>query len=103
VEQVLRQQQYQKQSRKARRLLRQHLEKMTGLTRVQVTRGLIGRYRPAARSSPSVTDANRWAIEMEASRSNSGLPYCRHSRFSSFFDWKEMIENKFKKRLTFQR
>ena len=44
VEQVLRLQQYQKQSRKARGLLRRYVEKMTGLSRAQVTR-LIARYR----------------------------------------------------------
>ena len=44
VEQVLRQQQYEKQGRKARGLLRRYLEKMTGLSRAQVTR-LIARYR----------------------------------------------------------
>jgi transposase len=44
VEQVLRQQQSPKQSRKARGLVRRYLEKMTGLSRAQVTR-LIARYR----------------------------------------------------------
>ena len=44
VEQVLRQQQYPKQSRQARGLVRRYLEKMTGLSRAQVTR-LIARYR----------------------------------------------------------
>jgi transposase InsO family protein len=44
VEQVLRQQQYPKQGRKARGLVRRYLEKMTGLSRAQVTR-LIARYR----------------------------------------------------------
>ena len=44
VEQVLRQQQYPQQGRKARGLLRRYLEKMTGLSRAQVTR-LIARYR----------------------------------------------------------
>ena len=44
VEQVLRQQQYPEQGRKARGLVRRYLEKMTGLSRAQVTR-LIARYR----------------------------------------------------------
>ena len=44
VERLLRQQQYQKQGRKARGLLRRYLEKMTGRSRAQVTR-LIARYR----------------------------------------------------------
>jgi transposase InsO family protein len=44
VEQVLRQQHYQQQGRKARGLLRRYLQKMTGLSRAQVTR-LIARYR----------------------------------------------------------
>jgi transposase InsO family protein len=43
VEQVLRQQHYPQQGRKARGLLRRYLEKMTGLSRAQVTR-LIARY-----------------------------------------------------------
>ena len=44
MEQVLRQQQYAQQGRKARGLVRRYLEKMTGLSRAQVTR-LIARYR----------------------------------------------------------
>ena len=44
IEQVLRQQQYRRQGRKARGLVRRYLEKMTGLSRAQVTR-LIGRYQ----------------------------------------------------------
>jgi hypothetical protein len=51
VEQVLRQQQYQKQGRKARGLLRRYLEKMTGLSRAQVTR-LIARYRANGEVQP---------------------------------------------------
>ena len=47
VEQVLRQQQYPKQGRKARGLLRRYLEKMTGLSRAQVTR-LIARYQASS-------------------------------------------------------
>ena len=52
VEQVLRIQQYQKQSRKARGLLRRYLEKMTGLSRAQVTR-LIARYRANGELQPA--------------------------------------------------
>ena len=52
VEQVLRQQQYRKQGRKARGLLRRYLEKMTGLSRAQVTR-LIARYRANGELQPS--------------------------------------------------
>jgi len=52
VEQVLRQQQYPKQSRKARGLLRRYLEKMTGLSRAQVTR-LIARYQANGELQPS--------------------------------------------------
>jgi len=52
VEQVLRQQHYPKQSRKARGLLRRYLEKMTGLSRAQVTR-LIARYRANGELQPS--------------------------------------------------
>ena len=44
IEQVLRQQQYVQQGRKARGWLRRYLEKMTGLSRAQVTR-LIAGYR----------------------------------------------------------
>ena len=44
IETVLRQQQYEQQGRKARGLLRRYLEKMTGLSRAQVTR-LIARYQ----------------------------------------------------------
>ena len=44
METGLRQQQYGQQGRKARGLLRRYLEKMTGLSRAQVTR-LIARYR----------------------------------------------------------
>ena len=51
VEQVLRQQQYQKQGRAARGLLRRYLGKMTGLSRAQVTR-LIARYRANGEVQP---------------------------------------------------
>ena len=44
IEQVLRQQQYGQQGRKAKGLLRRYVEKMTGLSRAQVTR-LIARYQ----------------------------------------------------------
>ena len=44
IEQVLGQQRYHQQSRPARGLVRRYLEKMTGLSRAQVTR-LIARYR----------------------------------------------------------
>src|SRR5271157_6625339 len=52
VETVLRQQQYQKQVRKARGLVRRYLEKMTGLSRAQVTR-LITRYRANGELQPA--------------------------------------------------
>jgi hypothetical protein len=45
VEQVLHQQHYQKHGRKARGLVRSYLEKMTGLSRAQMTTRLIARYR----------------------------------------------------------
>ena len=51
IGQVLCQQQYSTQSRRARGLLRQYLEKMTGLSRAQVTR-LIGRYRASGTVQP---------------------------------------------------
>jgi hypothetical protein len=54
VEQVLRQQQYEKQGRKARGLLRRYLEKMTGLSRAQVTR-LIARYRASGELQRSLS------------------------------------------------
>ena len=57
IEQVLGQQRYHQQSRPARGLVRRYLEKMTGLSRAQVTR-LIARYR------------DRGKIEV--------LPYRRH-------------------------
>ena len=47
IEQVLRQQQYVRQGRKARGLLRRYLQKMTGLSRAQVTR-LIARYKASS-------------------------------------------------------
>src|ERR1035437_629835 len=51
VEQLLRQQQYQKQGRKARGLLRRYLGKMTGRSRARVTR-LIARYRANGELQP---------------------------------------------------
>ena len=63
VEQVLRQQQYPKLGRKARGLVRRYLEKMTGLSRAQVTR-LIARYRANGELQPAPIDgiASRNAI-----------------------------------------
>ena len=52
VEQVLHQQHYQKHGRKARGLVRGYLEKMTGLSRAQVTR-LIARYRVNGEIQPA--------------------------------------------------
>jgi len=52
VEQVLRQQHYPQQGRKARGLVRRYLEKMTGLSRAQVTR-LIARYRATGELQPA--------------------------------------------------
>jgi transposase InsO family protein len=52
VEQVLRQQHDPQQGRKARGLVRRYLEKMTGLSRAQVTR-LIARYRANGELQPS--------------------------------------------------
>ena len=52
VEQVLGQQRYHQQSRPARGLVRRYLEKMTGLSRAQVTR-LIARYRAIGELQPS--------------------------------------------------
>src|ERR1035438_7024740 len=51
IEQVLRQQQYQKQGRRTRGLLRRYLGKMTGRSRAQVTR-LIARYRDNGELQP---------------------------------------------------
>lgn len=48
IEQVLCQQEYHKQGRRARGLVRRYLEKMTGLSRAQVTR-LIARYRKSGK------------------------------------------------------
>ena len=51
VEQLLRQQHYPQQGRKARGLVRRYLEKMTGLSRAQVTR-LIARFRAHGEVQP---------------------------------------------------
>ena len=59
VEQVLRQQQYPKQGRKARGLLRRYLEKMTGLSRARVTR-LIARYRANGELQPAPYSISGW-------------------------------------------
>ena len=59
VEQVLRQQQYRKQGRKARGLVRRYLEKMTGLSRAQVTR-LIARYRACGEVQASTYQRHRF-------------------------------------------
>jgi transposase InsO family protein len=53
VERVLRQQAYQQQGRGARGLLRRYIEKMTGLSRAQVTR-LIARYAASGRVKATV-------------------------------------------------
>ena len=53
IEQLLRQQQYEQQGRKARGLLRRYVEKMSGLSRAQVTR-LISCYRAQREVRPLV-------------------------------------------------
>jgi transposase InsO family protein len=60
IEQVLRQQQYQQQGRKARGLLRRYLAKLTGLSRAQVTR-LIARYQARRELQPVVYRRHRFA------------------------------------------
>jgi transposase InsO family protein len=59
VEQVLRQQQYSKQGRKARGLVRRYLEKMTGLSRAQVTR-LIARFLANGELQPAYYRRHRF-------------------------------------------
>ena len=59
VEQVLRQQQYPKQGRKARGLVRRYLEKMTGLSRAQVTR-LIARFLANGELQPAYYRRHRF-------------------------------------------
>jgi transposase InsO family protein len=60
VEQVLRQQHYAQAGRKARGLVRRYLEKMTGLSRAQVTR-LIARYRAQGEVQASTYRRHRFA------------------------------------------
>lgn len=60
IEQVLCQQEYHKQGRAARGLLRRYLGKMTGLSRAQVTR-LIGRYRACGTVQPAAYRRHRFA------------------------------------------
>jgi transposase InsO family protein len=60
IEQVLGQQQYAQQGRKARGLVRRYLEKMTGLSRAQVTR-LIARYRAHGEVQASSYRRHRFA------------------------------------------
>ena len=60
IEQLLRQQQYEQQGRKARGLLRRYVGKMTGLSRAQVTR-LIGRYRSERELQPRAYRRHRFA------------------------------------------
>jgi transposase InsO family protein len=60
IEQLLRQQQYQQQGRKARGLLRRYVEKMTGLSRAQVTR-LIARYQASGMVQPLSYRRHRFA------------------------------------------
>ena len=60
METVLCQQQYVQQGRKARGLLRRYLEKMTGLSRAQVTR-LIARYQASGRVQSAPYRRHRFA------------------------------------------
>jgi transposase InsO family protein len=60
IEQVLRQQQYHRQGRRARGLLRSYGAKMTGLSRAQVTR-LIARYRKNGSLEPVPYRRHRFA------------------------------------------
>src|SRR3954447_1864077 len=59
VERVLVRQEYQQQGRAARGLLRRYIEKMTGLSRAQVTR-LIARYAASGRVQPTVYRRRRF-------------------------------------------
>jgi transposase InsO family protein len=59
MERVLRQQRYHQQGRADRGLLRRYLEKMTGLSRAQVTR-LIARYRDQASVQPASYKRHRF-------------------------------------------
>ena len=60
VEKVLVRQQYQQQGRKVRGLLRRYLEKMTGLSRAQVTR-LIQRYSKSGKVQVTIYQRHRFA------------------------------------------
>jgi hypothetical protein len=60
IEQVLGRQEYDRQSRPARGLLRSYLAKMTGLSRAQVTR-LIARYRKSGSLQPAPYRRHRFA------------------------------------------
>ena len=60
IEQLLRQQQYAQQGRKARGLLRRYVAKMTGLSRAQVTR-LIARYGAHGEIAPVMYRRHRFA------------------------------------------
>jgi transposase InsO family protein len=60
IERVLCQQQYARQGKAARGLLRRYIEKMTGMSRAQVTR-LIGRYRASGRVGCRVYRRHRFA------------------------------------------
>ena len=74
IEQVLRQQQYAQQGRKARGLVRRYLEKMTGLSRAQVTR-LIARYRAHGEVQASAYRRHRFA--QRYTRGAAGSPQRR--------------------------
>jgi hypothetical protein len=79
VEQVLRQQQYSKQGRKARGLVRRYLEKMTGLSRAQVTR-LIARYQvqhDGARHHQGRKSPSCWIAQLNARRLDPVAEFAR--------------------------
>jgi AraC-like DNA-binding protein len=60
IERVLCEQQYARQGKAARGLLRRYIEKMTGMSRAQVTR-LIGRYKASGRVGGKVYRRHRFA------------------------------------------
>ena len=60
VERVLVEHEYAQQGKAARGLLRRYIEKMTGLSRAQVTR-LIARYNPSGRVQVTVDQRRRFA------------------------------------------
>lgn len=60
IEQLLRQQNFSQQGRRARGLLRRYIEKMTGRSRAQVTR-LIGRYQSSGTVQPAAYRRHRFA------------------------------------------